>query len=323
MSDALLKTEHLDGINDQKAALSRAVELLTSGEIVAFPTETVYGLGARVYDPVQIAKIFAAKQRPQDNPLIVHISSLEQIPDIVAQSHPKLERLVQHFFPGPLSLVMKRSQRVPSLVSAGLDSVAFRMPSHDLARALIEAVGEPLVAPSANRSGRPSPTKAEHVHKDLDGRIAAVLDGGSCTIGLESTVISLLEPQIRLLRPGSITQAQLEDVLGEKLVLSTSSDQDARHSPGMRHRHYAPSIPVVLVENLSTISDETKKRRLILSTEHIQGTLHGHILKDSNFYDELRWAEDHGYEEIAIFLTEDLEANTALFNRILKAASGV
>ena len=232
-------TERLDGTVE--ADLDRAATLLRAGELVAFPTETVYGLGADGLDGDRARRIFEAKGRPADNPLILHVASVEAalalwIP--AAAETEAVRRLADAFWPGPLTVVLPAAPAVPDVVRAGLDTVAVRVPDHHLALALIERVGRPLAAPSANRSGRPSPTLAEHVLRTLDGRIAAVLDGGPTRVGVESTVVDLRGGRARVLREGAITARMLAAVL-EVADRSPPAEGPAR-APGMRHRHYAP-----------------------------------------------------------------------------------
>ncbi len=230
----------------ESAAIARAGRVLAEGGLVAFPTETVYGLGGDATSDSAVAAIFKAKGRPSFNPLIAHVCSLEQaaaLVEITASAH----RLAERFWPGPLTMVLKRRADSPVslLASAGLDSVAVRMPDHPVALALIRAAGRPLAAPSANRSGRVSPTRAEHVAQCLEGRIAMVLDGGPCRVGVESTVIDLSEDPPTLLRPGGITAEELEAVLGRPLRRSAETP-DAPRSPGQLESHYAPALPVRL-----------------------------------------------------------------------------
>ena len=194
---------------DAPGAIQTAAAILQNGGLVGIPTETVYGLAANALDGAAVAKIFAAKGRPMDNPLIVHISHFEQIYDLVREVPEAAKKLAKQFWPGPLTIILPKSARIPDEVSAGLDTVAVRFPSHPVARAVIDAAGVPLAAPSGNLSGHPSPTTAAHVMNDMDGRIEAVLDGGPCSVGVESTVVTLAEQPPRLLRPGGITLEQL------------------------------------------------------------------------------------------------------------------
>ena len=235
--------------NEESLAL--AARLLREGQLVAFPTETVYGLGANALDAEAVKAIFAAKGRPADNPLIAHIWDRAQLEGLV-EIPDAAPALMDAFWPGPLTILMPRTSRVPDVVTAGLDTVAIRMPSHPVARAMLRACGLPIAAPSANRSGKPSPTTAEHVRVDMDGRIPLILDGGPCDVGLESTVIDVTHGTPTILRPGGVTQAMLERVLGRVevagSVLRPLQAGEKALSPGMRYRHYSPDGQVTLVE---------------------------------------------------------------------------
>lgn len=238
--------------------LQPAVQVLRGGGLVAFPTETVYGLGADALNPDAVARIFEAKGRPQDNPLIVHVSSREMAYSLMGNSaeRPLLDRLARAFWPGPLTLVVTAAARVPRRVTAGLDTVGLRMPSHPVALALIEQLGRPVAAPSANRSGVPSPTSPEHVWEDLKGRIEGIVAGGDCDVGVESTVLDITVTPPLLLRPGGVTPEALADVLGCPVVIDRHARAPASEkepigpvrSPGMKYRHYAPRTPILLVE---------------------------------------------------------------------------
>lgn len=233
-------------------SIAAAADILRQGGLVAIPTETVYGLAANALNPDAVADIFKAKGRPQDNPLIVHVSCYEEIPPLVKAVDRRLPQLAEAFWPGPLTVIMPKSDAVPAVVSAGLDTVAIRMPSHPVAAAIIRAAGVPLAAPSANSSGKPSPTCAAHVMLDLDGKIPAVVDGGECSIGVESTVISLAGEVPVLLRPGGITPEQLEAVLGKieisPAVFAALEEGQKVQSPGMKYKHYSPKALVSIVD---------------------------------------------------------------------------
>jgi len=229
-----------------------AGDILRTGGVVAIPTETVYGLAADATNPAAVADIFAAKGRPQDNPLIVHISVLSQLSRLCRQVPQAALQLAEHFWPGPLTMILPKSEVVPDVVSAGLKTVGVRMPSHPVARAIIDAAGVPLAAPSANSSGRPSPTRAEHVLQDMQGKIPAIVDGGACQVGVESTIVDLSRGDAKVLRPGAITEEMIAAVLG-----SADTDVSTRRglaegeralAPGMKYRHYAPKAPVLLFE---------------------------------------------------------------------------
>ncbi|MBP9988692.1 MAG: threonylcarbamoyl-AMP synthase [Ruminococcus sp.] len=225
--------------------------ILKNGGLVAIPTETVYGLAANALDPDAVRRIFKAKGRPSDNPLIVHISKFDDIYKLVEEVPENAKKLAEAFWPGPLTMVLKKSEIIPDEVSAKLDTVAIRMPSHPVARGLIEKSGCPLAAPSANSSGLPSPTTARHVADDMNGKIDAIVDGGHCSVGIESTVVTLATDIPRLLRPGGITLEQLESVLGhvdvdEAILNEVKTEHPA--SPGMKYKHYSPKAEVTIIE---------------------------------------------------------------------------
>ena len=236
--------------NDPKTA-EIAAEIIKIGELVAIPTETVYGLGANGLDEAAVAKIFEAKGRPQDNPLILHISGPEQMELFCHHIPQTAYDLAEKFWPGPLTMVLPAKDTVPRRTTGGLSTVAVRCPDCAVTREIIRLSGVPLAAPSANISGKPSTTTAEHVRHDHDGRIAAIVDGGACRVGLESTIVDLTEERPRLLRPGGITPEQLVEVLGDLVVdkaVTAQVDKDAVvKAPGMKYRHYAPAEPVVIV----------------------------------------------------------------------------
>ncbi len=233
---------------------SDAAAFIKSGGIVAFPTETVYGLGANVFDAVAVAKIFEAKRRPADNPLIAHIASREQIDLLATEITESAEKFIASFFPGPLTIVLPKSAKVPVIATAGLDTIGVRMPRFGLAHEFLTACGAPVVAPSANLSGRPSPTTWEAVAEDLDGRIDCILQGDATEIGLESTVVDCTGETPLLLRSGAISLKQLQAVVPETRVYFPQGDEQPR-SPGVRHKHYSPVATVVLVNFKFEISD--------------------------------------------------------------------
>lgn len=237
--------------NDENG-ITETAQILKNGGIAAIPTETVYGLAANALDPEAVKKIFAAKGRPQDNPLIVHISEFDEIYPLVKFVPDSAKALAERFWPGPLTIILPKSGIIPDAVSAGLDTVAVRMPSHPIANKIIKAAGVPLAAPSANSSGLPSPTRVEHVIDDMMGKIDAIVDGGECDIGVESTVITLAGGVPRLLRPGGVTLEELRDVLGEVEVDPAVTDKLEENavaaSPGMKYKHYAPKAQVYIVK---------------------------------------------------------------------------
>lgn len=292
-----------------RLTIDQAVKLLKQGEIVAFPTETVYGLGARVFDENAVLKIFQAKKRPADNPLIVHISSLDQVAELAVDIPTDFYILADHFFPGPLTAVLKRGPKVPAIVSGGLDTIAIRMPIHSIARELIEKVGEPLAAPSANLSGRPSATEAAHVLEDFGSSIGGVIDGGEALLGIESSVVGLIDEPI-LLRTGNISREMIEKLLGKKIREKKAGDPAM--SPGMKYRHYAPSVPLKLFmskeEFLSALTPGIK--RLVLTGEN---------LSSRTLYRMLRMP---GYDEIVVYCDEEIRKDPALMDRLTRAAGG-
>ncbi len=228
-----------------------AAEILKGGGLVAFPTETVYGLGANGLDPGAVAAIFAAKGRPQDNPLILHIPGPQHLERYCVDIPDAAYDLARRFWPGPLTMILKRRDIVPDVVTAGLDTVGMRCPDHPVAREILELCQLPVAAPSANTSGRPSPTTAQATEEDMDGKIDAIVDGGPCAVGVESTIIDLTATPPRLLRPGGVTLEELEEVLGQvavdEVVTRLMSTDEKPRAPGMKYRHYAPKAPVTVV----------------------------------------------------------------------------
>lgn len=264
------------------AQIRRAAKIIKIGRLVAFPTETVYGLGANALDSKAIRKIFDAKDRPSDNPLIIHIADVADL-GILSDHIPKMAfDLIDKFWPGPLTLVLKKSKFVPKIATGGLDTVAIRMPKNKIAQELIAQSGVPIAAPSANIAGRPSPTIPQHVIEDLSGRISAIIDGGPTKIGIESTVVDLSRKTPMLLRPGGVTIEQLQKVLGKITIhpiIYGKKTKSAHRSPGMKYRHYSPQAKIILVEGpkaktskkISQLLQHYKKQGLrvgILSTEH-------------------------------------------------------
>ncbi|MDE3056117.1 MAG: threonylcarbamoyl-AMP synthase [Verrucomicrobiota bacterium] len=289
--------------------IERAIAHLKAGRPVAFPTETVYGLGAPLFSEPAVAEIFRIKKRPTDNPLIVHVAGIEGLHALCPEVPGEALALCSAFWPGPLTLVLPQGEKIPPLVSAGHPTIAIRMPNHPIALALIRGVGEPLVAPSANLSGRPSPTCAEHVKEDLAGRVSMILDGGPCEIGIESTVISLVDRPV-LLRPGQIRVQEIEAVLGQKVALP--SKETPAHSPGMKYRHYAPKAKVRLCTNRSEI-----KSSFVLSLHPQEGE---RLLRKKDLFASFREADRLGVLAIDVDCSPELEEDLALLNRLVRAA---
>lgn len=227
--------------------VKEAANILRNGGVVAFPTETVYGLGARAYDEQAIRRIFAIKARPKNNPLIVHVATIEEVETLVTDIPESAKNLMATFWPGPLTIVLPSSSRVPQVVTAGLKTIAVRMPDHPVASTLIRLLGEPIAAPSANRSGRPSPTHVEHVRRDVGEDVDMVLDGGICRIGLESTVIDMSIDIPCVLRSGAITMDMIQAAIGQITLHHPSNGTTKPKSPGMQYRHYAPNFRIIPV----------------------------------------------------------------------------
>lgn len=313
-----MKTEQIDPKN-----IERAAELLKQGEVVAFPTETVYGLGASLFLEEAVKKVFQAKGRPSDNPLIAHICDLSFV-DQIAQNIPQaFYRLAEVFFPGPLTIVLPKRKEVPSVVSGGLDYIAVRMPRHKLAQELIRLVGSPLVAPSANLSGKPSATSVSHVLEDFDGKIAGVLCGESSEIGIESTVIRWNEGLVEILRPGSISLEEIEACLQQKVTFyKPKTNLDAPVSPGLKYRHYAPVAKVFVFaseqEAIAALSFSSSKKMILSNRSLNQEEVFP--LDPSSFYAFLRQADALHYEEIWIVCDAKTWQNKGFMDRIEKSA---
>lgn len=331
-----MKTERLDS---SEKGIKRAGEILRNGGLVGIPTETVYGLAANALDGKAVAKIFKAKGRPMDNPLIVHISDEKQIYSLVREYPEKAQKLAKAYWPGALTIILPKADCIPDEVSAGLDTVAIRLPSHPVARAIICAAGVPLAAPSANSSGKPSPTTVFHVLDDIDGKIDAVLDGGECAIGVESTVISLAGEKPRLLRPGGVTPEQLEAVLGEieidRAVTKQLEEGQKVESPGMKYKHYAPNASVTIVSGSSEdyvrfvnsknepgvyalCFDEDAENLCIPFIPY--GRQDDSLMQAQQLFDALRELDNRGAKKVYARRPKQDGVGLAVYNRILRAA---
>lgn len=318
----------------------RAGEILARGGIVAIPTETVYGLAASVYDLRAIENVFKAKGRPQDNPLIVHISELSQLETVAKNIPDEAWELARRFWPGPLTMVLDKQDSISEIVTAGFRTVAVRFPSHNTARAIIDAAGVPLAAPSANLSGSPSPTTAKHVYDDLNGKIDAIVDGGCCSVGVESTIIAMFERPFRLLRPGGITLEQLRGAVGEvtvdKAVTGRLADNEPARAPGMKYRHYAPKARVQAVKGdgraaADYIKNAISDRSAVICYKEYAGEFGANRVyvygseskKDDlarNLFSVLRMADETSPDVIYIQCPDDAGIGLAVANRIKKAA---
>lgn len=331
METKVVKAEDYEG-------LALAAKLLKEGEVVAIPTETVYGLAANGLDEKAVPKIFQIKGRPQDNPLILHIADLDMWKTLVSDLPDSALKLAEAFWPGPLTIILPKSDRIPTVTCAGLPSVGVRMPDHESTRELIRLSGVPLAAPSANLSGLPSPTMAEHCLRDLSGKIPLIMDGGSCPFGIESTIISLVDEPI-LLRPGAITKEQLEKVLGCPLAVSGAiskplATDEAPLSPGMKYRHYSPKARVIIVEG----DRESYLRFMKTTPEHAYGLIfeedrsecprpyicygkEGDSLSQAHgLFAALRELDERGAELVYARCPSAEGVGMGVYNRILRAA---
>ncbi|MBS7576394.1 MULTISPECIES: L-threonylcarbamoyladenylate synthase [unclassified Enterococcus] len=312
--------------------IDKAVRFLKAGELVAFPTETVYGLGAPATDSAAVRAVFQAKGRPSDNPLIVHVSNLSMV-ERYAKKIPKVfYQLVEQFWPGSLTLILE-AKNLPDEVTAGLSTVAFRMPDSQLTLNLIEQLGTPIVGPSANTSGKPSPTKAAHVFHDLDGKISAILDGGSAKIGVESTVVDLTGKTPLILRPGKVTLSDLKVIL-PKLEYDRHliSDEEIPKAPGMKYQHYSPSVSVFMVTGaeISRIPDQADLA-IVADESFLSNFRHAHtfVLSNNqsiematrNLYQALRQFDQSGISAIFVEVYAGENAR-AYMNRLQKASGG-
>lgn len=342
-----MKTEMIK-INPQAIdmeAIARAGNILKQGGLVAFPTETVYGLGGDATNPDASHKIYSAKGRPSDNPLIVHITNMKALEEMVAEVPKTAYVLAERFWPGPLTMIFQKNDRIPYETTGGMDTVAVRMPSDPIARALIDASTGYIAAPSANTSGRPSPTQAAHVAQDLSGKIDMIIDGGDVNIGLESTIVDLTEDVPMILRPGYITLEMLRDVLGDVQVdpglIAADSDRKPK-APGMKYRHYAPKADLKVVEGapgavVQTINRLTaelaaqNKRVGVIATEETkdryeQGTVISIGARDDeeaiarHLYGSLRQFDELGVDAIFSESFATAKMGQAIMNRLLKAA---
>ncbi|MEM1586714.1 MAG: L-threonylcarbamoyladenylate synthase [Candidatus Bathyarchaeia archaeon] len=337
----------VDGENPELEKIKLAAEIICRGGLVAFPTETVYGLGADALNPDAVKEIYVAKMRPPDNPVIVHVARKEDVYKLAIDIPKYVEKLVEIFWPGPLTLVLKASAIIPRVTTGGLDTVAIRMPRHKVALSLIREAERPIAAPSANLAGRPSPTLAEHVIQDLYGKIDAILDAGPTNIGVESTVLDLTCNPPQILRPGGVTYENLKAVLGEVSVHPAAVAESEVHvecarSPGMKYRHYAPKAEVLVVEGeLNSIVKKIKElaehhirsgRKVgILATDESlreynlgmvrsMGSRKNLALIARNLFRLLRELDEHGVDLIIAESVPQEDLGLAIMNRLRKAA---
>jgi L-threonylcarbamoyladenylate synthase len=320
--------------------LTKAATFLKNNEVVAFPTETVYGLGGNAESSDAVAKIFAAKGRPSDNPLIIHIADTSQLAAFVEGIPQTAATLMKEFWPGPLTIIFKKKEgQLSQLATAGLSTVAVRMPNHPVALAIIKAAGLPIAAPSANVSGKPSPTQARHVEEDLNGKIAGIVDGGPTGVGVESTVIDCTEKIPVILRPGGITREQIEAVIGEVSVdPALKNSEAAPKSPGMKYRHYAPNAPLFLVDGshnfLQKLVNEKREsghKVGVLTTAEAAGDYEADLVLACGWREQLESVATSLYETLRTFNESDVDVifseifpeqgvGVAIMNRLTKAA---
>ncbi|APH03375.1 L-threonylcarbamoyladenylate synthase [Bacillus weihaiensis] len=340
MKTKIWTVENSDKLSTSYPHLSQAAALLKENEVVAFPTETVYGLGANACSDVAVKKIFEAKGRPSDNPLIVHIASVDKLEEIVSHIPNSAYKLIESFWPGPLTLVLeKQDKTLSTFVTAGLDTVAVRMPDHPVALEIISRSEVPIAAPSANRSGKPSPTQASHVYHDLNGRIAGIVDGGSTGVGVESTVVDCTSDIPTILRPGGITKEQLEAVIGQVEVDKALVDEEqAPKSPGMKYTHYAPNAPVIVVQGDDAFFQDVIKQHEqegrkvgVLATKEGKTVLKANKIIECGSRSDLHTVARDLYDVLRAFDQEDVDlilsesfpqdgVGEAVMNRLLKAA---
>lgn len=317
-----------------------AADLLKNGGIVGIPTETVYGLGGNAFDPDAVRAIFAAKGRPADNPLIVHIADLADWQPLVREIPPLAMALAARFWPGPMTIILPRTDLIPEVTAGGLDTVGVRFPAHPLAQQIIQEAGVPIAAPSGNRSGSPSPTTAKHMLDDMDGRIPAILDGGACLCGVESTVLSLEGGDtVRILRPGFVTKEQLETVaprvVVDEAVLAQLKEGVIARSPGMKYKHYAPNAAVTIVQGdtervlgFLRSADENACALVFDSdlpafeAEGVRARAYGDTpeAQAASFFASLRDLDDEGVTHIYVRAPRTDGVGLAVYNRLIRAA---
>lgn len=322
-----------------EGAVETAAKILQNGGLVAIPTETVYGLAANAFDAEACANIFKAKGRPGDNPLIVHICDMDMLGDIVAEIPESAKKLAEKFWPGPLTMIMKKSEKIPDVTSANLPTVAVRFPAHPAAREIIEKTGLPLAAPSANLSGSPSPTTFEHCVHDLMGRVEGIIDGGASSVGVESTIISLAGEKPVLLRPGYVTLEQLRETVGEvevsHAVLEKLEEGEKVLSPGMKYKHYAPKAQVTLIkapseEYIKYVNEHAGKGVFALCFDEEEKMLEvSTVTYGSEFSDEeqaehifeaLRIIDESGAKRVYAHSPKVTGVGLAVYNRLIRAA---
>lgn len=330
-----MQTNVIDIRTEYERALNEASQLINDGEVVGIPTETVYGLAANALDENAVKKIYEAKGRPSDNPLIVHISCLSELQPLVKEIPEKVKIMAEKFWPGPLTMIMKKSDLIPLKTSGGLDTVAVRMPENEYARAIIRKCGVPLAAPSANLSGSPSPTNAKYVYDDMNGRIPLIIDGGASKIGVESTVITLVTEIPTVLRPGGVTVEEIRDLIGEvkvdSAVLNELKDGEKASSPGMKYKHYAPRANITILKgSLKKFIEYTKGKdfcALVFEGEEKyfeNAVTYGKPLdgksEANRLFDALRELDERNAKTVYARCPELSGIGLAVYNRLIRSA---
>lgn len=343
--DTIIKK--IDQNNFDESQLEEAGKVIRNGGLAAFPTETVYGLGGNALDEEAAKKIYQAKGRPSDNPLIIHIADVRALEELAEEIPENAKKLAKAFWPGPLTMILKKSTIVPESTTGGLDSVAIRMPNHPIALALIKQSGCYIAAPSANTSGRPSPTLAKHVEEDLSGKIDYIIDGGEVSVGLESTIVDLTGDTVMILRPGFITKEELEKVVENveydpAVIQKKNTEKIVAKAPGMKYKHYAPKGKLTIIKGnmehvVEVINEQTIKKAQegyqtgVIATEETKGRYQTGLVKSIgsrteektialNLYKVLREFDTQGVEYIYSESFEQGELGQAIMNRLLKAA---
>jgi len=323
---------------NKKEVLDKAAAIIKDGGLVVFPTETVYGLGANVFSDIALAKIFLAKGRPSDNPLIVHISDEKELKNLTDSITDDQQKLINAFWPGPLTIVFKKKDSISDIVSGGLHTIAIRMPSDIFARELIKTSGVPIAAPSANASGRPSGTEAQDIYKELEGRVDMIIDNGSSNIGVESTVVKINNDSALILRPGAITKEMLEKVLSPLPVIFAKEESDLQSSPGTKYKHYAPKykLEVILKEKIKNKAEIIKNKELvvgIITTNQNKDSFKEYepnvfVLGDENnleeisknLYNALRFFDTHKVDVILCQSFPEVGLGVAIMDRLNRAS---
>lgn len=336
------KISKIDEANIDKEEIKKHASFLSQGKTVIFPTETVYGLGANALDEDAVKKIYEAKGRPSDNPLIVHICEKDEVNTLATDINEKAKKLMDEFWPGPLTMIFKKKEIVPQRTSGGLDTVAIRMPSNLVAREIIRQSGVPIAAPSANISGRPSPTKGEHVCDEMSGRVYGIIVGGDCNFGLESTVIDMTSEKPMILRPGSVTKEQMEKIIGEILIdpsIEGKADVKKAKAPGMKYTHYSPNGDVYIVrgedykviEKINSLIEENEEKGLkcgVICLNKNKGNYKGEVIGLGNNLDEVgsnlfNSLIEMDKKEIDVIYSEAFSnqgVGRAIMNRLMKSA---